>query len=597
MFNPRNNNSRRALYRAALETLESRQLMSASLNVGDSSGDSADRAVAFADTDLNVNAVTQVFTVGNTGDSDLDVTDFLVGGTNASDFTVNVTDNGGSAVNADNFVIAAGDTFTVSVVFKPTAAGARSASIGFSTNDATTGNDAVTLAASGNGLTPATIVVSDDSGSSSDKSITFAGTSLGRTSATSTFTITNTGDDTLTITDIALAGDNPDDFALTVKDQDGDAVDIGSSFDIPAGVAYTVEVEFAPQAEGSRSALVTFDTNDTSSPSVTLSVDGTGTPQVIPDAPTALTTTASVTQITLNWTDNADNEDGYHVYQSTTVNGTYSLVGNIDSDSDTFTQSSLVPGHHYFYKIASFNDAGESTLVAADATTASYTDYAPNTVKTARNLGTVSGNRSVHEYVGDADLSDFYRVTMATSGTLRVVLNGLSADADLALYKLNANGSVTALGTSERAGTTADGITKNVAAGSYIVKTLRGDVGENTDYILTVNTDYALNTTGSARALGTLTKARSFNDFVGALDGDDYYRFSLDRTRKLSLTLGGLGNDIDLELLDSKGHLVKASENNGTTAEAISRSLVKGTYFIHVVKYADSNYKLTASAV
>ena len=65
-------------------------------------------------------------------------------------------------------------------------------------------------------------------------------------------------------------------------------------------------------------------------------------------APTNLTATAGNNAITLNWTaPTTPGATGYHVYQASALNGTYTLVG---SPTDiTFTQTSLLAGTTYYY--------------------------------------------------------------------------------------------------------------------------------------------------------------------------------------------------------------------------------------------------------
>ena len=75
--------------------------------------------------------------------------------------------------------------------------------------------------------------------------------------------------------------------------------------------------------------------------------------------------------------------------------------------------------------------------------------------------------------------------------------------------------------------------------------------------------DNAGNTNTNARSIGLLgSTAQSFNDYVGSDDTNDYYRFTLDSTRNLSLTLSGLSADADLMLFNSTGGLLRLSERD-----------------------------------
>src|SRR5207253_2119659 len=96
--------------------------------------------------------------------------------------------------------LAANGTCTISVTFKPTAAGSRAASVVI-TDDATSSPQAVTL--SGTGTTPTPAV------SLAPTSLTFGSQLVGTASAAQTATVTNTGTAPLTISSVGLAGGNP----------------------------------------------------------------------------------------------------------------------------------------------------------------------------------------------------------------------------------------------------------------------------------------------------------------------------------------------------------------------------------------------------
>jgi hypothetical protein len=101
-------------------------------------------------------------------------------------------------------------------------------------------------------------------------------------------------------------------------------------------------------------------------------VKGTVAP-VPPAAPTSLTaTTISSSQINLSWTDNANNENGFKVEQST--DGTnFTQIAMPGSNAVSFSVTGLSASTTYFYRVASFNDAGNS----AYSNTASATTSAP----------------------------------------------------------------------------------------------------------------------------------------------------------------------------------------------------------------------------
>ena len=101
-------------------------------------------------------------------------------------------------------------------------------------------------------------------------------------------------------------------------------------------------------------------------------VKGTVAP-VPPAAPTNLTaTTFSSSQINLSWTDNANNENGFKVEQSTDGT-TFAQIATLGSNSVSYSATALSASTTYFYRVVSFNDAGNSTF----SNTASATTSAP----------------------------------------------------------------------------------------------------------------------------------------------------------------------------------------------------------------------------
>ena len=98
-------------------------------------------------------------------------------------------------------------------------------------------------------------------------------------------------------------------------------------------------------------------------------VKGTVAP-VPPAAPSNLAAaTVSSSQINLSWTDNANNENGFKVEQST--DGTnFTQIAMLGSNAVSFSVTGLSASTTYSYRVASFNDAGNSAFSnTASATT------------------------------------------------------------------------------------------------------------------------------------------------------------------------------------------------------------------------------------
>ena len=114
----------------------------------------------------------------------------------------------------------------------------------------------------------------------------------------------------------------------------------------------------------------TVDTSGNSSPA---SSEVTGTPLAgtPPNAPSGLTATAtSAIVVTLNWTDNSNNETGFEIHRSTTGSGgSYTLLTTTTADVNTYPNSGLTPLTEYCYKVRAVNGSGSSSLSDPACTT------------------------------------------------------------------------------------------------------------------------------------------------------------------------------------------------------------------------------------
>jgi predicted phage tail protein len=92
-----------------------------------------------------------------------------------------------------------------------------------------------------------------------------------------------------------------------------------------------------------------------------------------PTAPTGLNAVANLTtQITLNWTDNANNENGFKIERSTNSAGNFTEIAQVGAGITTFVNTGLNPSTTYFYRVRAFNDVGNSAYSnEANATTLS----------------------------------------------------------------------------------------------------------------------------------------------------------------------------------------------------------------------------------
>ncbi|MCX7592565.1 MAG: pre-peptidase C-terminal domain-containing protein [Fischerella sp.] len=240
-----------------------------------------------------------------------------------------------------------------------------------------------------------------------------------------------------------------------------------------------------------------------------------------------------------------------------------------------------------------FSDPGNTLATALD--TSSYIG------------GALTSTQSIfQDTIGGSDTVDLYKFLIggSSASTVTLSLDGLTSNADLLLQ----NSSGQTLLTSFKSGTSSELITTTLNPGTYYARVyVSGSSVPTTNYNLslsanTIPTDLAGNTPAAALDLGsfnTLSSPYSTIDFVSnvgaAQDTNDYYKFNLTETANLYLTLDGLGNNADVELLDSSATTVIASsKQSGTTPESITRNLSSGIYYIRVFPGVGSatNYNL-----
>lgn len=167
-----------------------------------------------------------------------------------------------------------------------------------------------------------------------------------------------------------------------------------------------------------------------------------------PPAPTGLTATPiSPVSIVLAWTDNATNETGFSIERS--LNGTtFTGVTTVPSNTTTFTDTELLPGMSYFYRLFAVNNSGVSGYSAiAQATTPAMPDTTPPTLIAVRaGVGDPSRlSLTFTEPLTPAtatqtlfySISGFTRITAAIHADDFVVLSVAPALSDQAAYTLS----------------------------------------------------------------------------------------------------------------------------------------------------------------
>lgn len=80
-----------------------------------------------------------------------------------------------------------------------------------------------------------------------------------------------------------------------------------------------------------------------------------------PAAPTGLiATTVSDQRIDLDWTDNADNEDGFEIERAIGAGGTFALIDTLGANVVSYASTALAAETEYCYRVRAYNAIGES---------------------------------------------------------------------------------------------------------------------------------------------------------------------------------------------------------------------------------------------
>jgi HYDIN/CFA65/VesB family protein len=180
--------------------------------------------------------------ISDTGSQDLTISGLAISGTNAADFTV---------ASGQCATINAGTSCNVNISFRPSVAGNRSAVLTVTGNAA---NSPQTITLTGTGQASAV--------SLSPASLDFGSQNQGSTSAPTQATLTNSGNESLTITSITSSGD----FSQTNN--------CGTT--LAASASCQIAVVFTPSTVGSESGTLSIVDNAAASPQA-IPLTGTGT--------------------------------------------------------------------------------------------------------------------------------------------------------------------------------------------------------------------------------------------------------------------------------------------------------------------------------
>jgi hypothetical protein len=216
---------------------------------------------------INTTSAPQTFTVSNTGTDTLNITAIALGGAGAAHFVF--ANAGAGSCSPLPIAVAAGDNCTFTAAFGPTTTGAKTATVTVTDDDNAVPGSTQVVTLNGTGTAP---LVSIAPASPFD----FGNQNINTTGAAQTFTVSNTGTATLTVTNVALGGANSGEFVLTNAGA-GSCSPLPRA--VPVGGNCTFTAAFSPTTTGGKTATVTVtdDDNNVAGSTQVITLDGTGT--------------------------------------------------------------------------------------------------------------------------------------------------------------------------------------------------------------------------------------------------------------------------------------------------------------------------------
>jgi hypothetical protein len=312
--------------------------------------------LTFPSTAVGAQSVFQTLTLSSTGNQSLIVNNIQLVGANAGDFSIESTD-----CNLPS-VMKVGATCDMSIIFAPTGSGQRQAELVI-TDNATGSPQEVPLLGTGSGSPQSAPAISF-----SPANLNFsAPVNVGSSSGAMAITVTNSGNAPLSISLVALGGNNPADFSTA-----GVAC-AGAS--IAANTSCMVMVTFTPTGSGTRAATLAFTDNAAGSPHV-VALSGTGVGIAAPSVrfmPTPATFPAITQGLTSRPLSVTVSNSGNAPLHVTGVSASGSGAGNFVNNVGACVGVPLAPG-----AVCTLSLVVSPTAAGAVSETLSVTDDAPD---------------------------------------------------------------------------------------------------------------------------------------------------------------------------------------------------------------------------
>jgi archaellum component FlaF (FlaF/FlaG flagellin family) len=276
-------------------------------------------SVSFSNVTVGVTN-TQMLTISNPGTANLSVTQALMGGTGFS--------LSGLALPLS---VPPGGSSAFAIGFKPPSASSFSGSLTL-VND--TPNSPFVVSLAGTGVSPVLQL------SASPSALNFGSITTGA-SATQSVTLTNTGNSSVSLSQISVSGAGFSDtgFALPLT--------------LAAGQSASFSATFAPITIGSFTGGVTITSNAANSP-LAVSLSGSGTATVSHS-------------VTLDWTPSSSTFLGFNVYRGSVSGGPYTRLNSGLVSTTSFVDTAVGSGQTYHYVATEVDSTGAESSYSSEA--------------------------------------------------------------------------------------------------------------------------------------------------------------------------------------------------------------------------------------
>jgi len=242
-----------------------------------------------------------------------------------------------------------------------------------------------------------------------------------------------------------------------------------------------------------------------------------------------------------------------------------------------------------------------------------------DSLSAAKNIGYIIKPVSQQYVIGTTDPKHFYKfkisqasdVSLTISGTTDWLKAWLIHDSDENLE----SGKDETIFLKDVAPNKIAEIKASLPKGTYYIQVGQYDGKRNSKYILklsakdiaTLSPDPGNSMSESVHEIGVLEKHWEVSDIVGMTDQDDYFKFTLQQPKDITVTASGtvewlrayLIHDTDENLEVGKNEIIYQKDIGPNKAVDIKATLPIGSYFIRIAQYdkiRNSKYRLKISA-